>query len=614
MQIFETIKAAFVDAAKHLYQVDIAPESIQLSATRKEFEGDYTIVLFPYIRQIKKKPESIGAEVGDYLVKNLDAVVDHNTIKGFLNLKLSDAYWKAFLAELEKDKNYGAGEAKDQTVMVEFSSPNTNKPLHLGHVRNILLGWSVSEVLKKAGYKVINTQIVNDRGIAVCKSMLAWQVAGNGETPSSSGIKGDHFVGKYYVKFEALFQEEYRAWQSSEAGQAVYAAELKEGEEAVAFFKRYKNTYFNTASDLGRAAKEMLLRWEAGEPETVNLWRQMNGWVYDGFGVTYDALGVSFDKLYYESDTYLLGKEIVEAGLDKDIFYRKDDGSVWIDLEDAGMDQKLVLRSDGTSVYITQDIGTAQVRYQDFGAERMVYVVADEQDYHFKVLFEIAKRLGEPYAEGLYHLSYGMVDLPSGRMKSREGTVVDADDLIAEVIGEAEESTRDRGEIEGLPQAERDELHRKLGLGALKFFLLKVQPKKRMTFDPKSSVDMQGQTGPYIQYAYVRVQSMLRKAEGMDLGSSAGHTELHGLEVDLLKTLAAYPATVADAADQYDPSVIANYCYGLAKQFSRYFHDVRILSAESDAAKAFRLGLSAQVARVLADGMHLLGINMPDRM
>ena len=616
MEIIQEIKSSFKAALQDLYDVSIDTDSIQVSGTRKEFEGDFTIVLFPYLKAIRKKLPEIGEEVGEYLLNNIDDVRAHNTIKGFLNLSLSDAFWKSQLYKAaDLGDQFGRGEAKDTTVMVEFCSPNTNKPLHLGHIRNILLGWSASEILKFGGYKVINTQIINDRGIAVCKSMLAWQKFANGETPESSGVKGDHFVGKYYVLFDQKLKDEYQQWQSAEEGQATYNQLKKEDESLEGFFKRYKNTYFNENSALGKEAKAMLLKWEAGDDAVVDLWKKMNSWVYEGFEKTYEALGVRFDKLYYESDTYLLGKQSVEKGLASEVFFQKEDGSVWIDLEEAGMDQKIVLRSDGTAVYMTQDIGTAQVRYEDFKAEKMVYVVGDEQDYHFKVLFEIMKQLKEPFADGLFHLSYGMVDLPTGRMKSREGTVVDADDLVKEVIGEAALSTEERAEIEGLPQGEKDKIHEILGLGALKFFILKVQPQKRMTFDPKSSVDMQGQTGPYIQNAYVRVQSLLRKSEGVDVtAKTEDYKELHPQEIGLSKLLVQFPGLVEEAAQKYDPSIIANYCYALAKDYHRFYHDVRILSADSSAAKVFRLQLSAVVASVLETAMKLLGVDMPDRM
>lgn len=614
MQHYQILKDGFVAAMSTLYGVEVDPHTIQLSPTRKEFDGHYTIVIFPYLRAAKVPPPVLGEAVGKYLVEHVSIVKDHNTIKGFLNLSLSESFWDGALGDMLDDESFGHLPANGETVMVEFSSPNTNKPLHLGHIRNILLGWSVGRILKAAGYNVINTQIINDRGIAICKSMLAWQLYGEGETPSSAGLKGDHLVGKYYVRFNQAITEEYTAWQASDAALDVYQRLAKEGEDTSTFFKRYKNDYFNDHSSLGQQAKRMLIEWESGDTDTVALWRKMNGWVYEGFAETYQALGVSFDKLYYESDTYLLGKDSVEKGQAKGIFYSKDDGSVWVDLTDAGMDEKIVLRSDGTAVYMTQDIGTAQQRYADYQADKMVYVVGNEQDYHFKVLFEIMKRLDEPFAAGLHHLSYGMVDLPSGRMKSREGTVVDADDLIAEVIHVAADSTKDRSAIEALTSEEQAIVHRQLGLAALKFFILKVQPQKGMTFDPTASVDMQGQTGPYVQNAYVRVQSLLRKKAALDLTDDHTYTTPLDQEVDLLRSVAEYEHTIASAARGYDPASIANYCYALAKDYHKYYHDVRILGAESDSAKLWRIRLSQLVAKTLREGMLLLGITMPDRM
>lgn len=614
MNHYEMLLEGFAEAMQALYGHAVDPSEVQLSPTRKEFEGDFTVVVFPYVRHAKVSPPQLGEAVGAYMVENIDVVAGYNVIKGFLNLSLSASYWRALLPQLLEDQTFGQLPNKGEKVMVEFSSPNTNKPLHLGHIRNILLGWSLSQILKAAGYDVINTQIVNDRGIAICKSMLAWQLYGEGVTPESSSTKGDHLVGIYYVRFDQALKAEYADWQATEAASKVYNETSNGGEDKEQFFKRFKNEYFNTYSELGRQAKEMLLRWEAGDEETVRLWQRMNGWVYDGFEETYRSLGVSFDKLYYESDTYLLGKKSVEEGLQKGVFYRKEDGSVWVDLTDAGMDEKIVLRSDGTAVYMTQDIGTAQQRYADFGADKMVYVVGNEQDYHFKVLFEIMKRLQEPFADGLYHLSYGMVDLPSGRMKSREGTVVDADDLVAEVIRVAADSTKDRSEIEALSDDAKEAVHRKLGLAALKFFILKVQPQKGMTFDPDASVDMQGQTGPYIQNAYVRVQSLLRKGAELDLSLAVEYSSLEDQERNLLRSVTEYVKVLESTAADYDPASVANYCYALAKDYHRYYHDVRILGAESTAAKAWRLQLSRLVADTLARAMLLLGIEMPDRM
>lgn len=614
MNILEQIQAGVVQAVQHLYGTQIEADSITLNTTRKEFEGDYTVVVFPYTKVARKKPEQIGEEIGHFLVEKLAHVTHFNVIKGFLNLTVSDTYWHQFLLDIYSDEQYGQQPSNSEKVMVEFSSPNTNKPLHLGHIRNILLGWSSAKILAAAGYEVVKVQIVNDRGIAICKSMLAWEKYGEGATPQSTQTKSDHFVGSFYVLFEQKFQEEYTKWQASSEGVAAFAKRKDEKQDQAAFFKAYKNTYFNAESALGKEAKAMLRNWEDGDPETVALWKKMNQWVYHGFDATYENLGVTFDKLYYESNTYLLGKDLIQTGLQTGQFYQKDDGSVWIDLEDVKLDHKLVLRSDGTSVYMTQDIGTAQLRYDDFKVDRMVYVVADEQDYHFKVLFEIMKRLGAPYANDMHHLSYGMVDLPTGKMKSREGTVVDADDLMAEVIQEAKTMAAERGNLAELSESERNKIHQQVGLAALKFFIIKVQPRKRMTFDPKESVDMQGQTGPYVQNAYVRIQSVLRKAGTMDLEPAVKYQTLETAEKDLIAMLFVFPEIIRVAAAELDPSNVANYCFDLAKAYHRFYHDYSILRAESDAAKSFRLALSTSVANVLRFGMDLLGIEMPDQM
>ncbi|MCB0593419.1 MAG: arginine--tRNA ligase [Lewinellaceae bacterium] len=614
MNIIEIIQKGVIEGIKALYGADITASQVTMNSTRKEFEGDYTVVAFPFARAARKKPDQIAEELGEYLVREVEQIERYNVIKGFLNLSLSNAFWRAFLADIYQDEAYGRQPAKGQKVMVEFSSPNTNKPLHLGHIRNILLGWSTSRILEAAGYEVARVQIVNDRGIAICKSMLAWQKYGQGSSPESAGEKGDHFVGDYYVLFEKKFREEYKEWQQSGEGRKRFEAQAENGQSEEAFFKAFKNTYFNEYSRLGAEAKEMLLEWEAGDEPTINLWKQMNGWVYQGFEETYRQLGVEFDKLYFESETYLLGKDAIQKGLKEGVFYQKEDGSVWIDLTDAKLDHKLVLRSDGTSVYITQDIGTAQKRYQDFGVDKMAYVVANEQNYHFQVLFEILKRLGEPYADGLYHLSYGMVDLPTGKMKSREGTVVDADDLIAEVVEEARKNTAGRDTITGLSGEEQEEIVRKIAIAALKFFIIKVQPQKRMVFDPKESVDLQGQTGPYVQNAYVRVQSVLRKGGEQDLSAAADYGPIEPQEKEMLNMVYAFPGLIELAAEEYDPSGIANFCYDLAKAYHRFYHDLSILNAKTAEAKAFRLQLSQAVANVLKYGMDLLGIEMPDRM
>ena len=614
--LIDHIKDKVVLGIKAIYNADIDKDSIIWNATRKEFEGDFTIVVFPFTKIARKKPEQIGEELGPWLVEQLDEVESYNVIKGFLNLSLTDAYWFDYLKELMAADQLVQLPPTGKKVMVEYSSPNTNKPLHLGHIRNILLGWSCSKILKAAGDEVIRMQIVNDRGIAICKSMLAWQRFGNGETPENSGTKGDHLVGKYYVAFEKAFQEEYKIWQESAEGKTVLEANKKKEQSADAFFKSFKNKYFNDYSEIGNAAKDMLLKWEADDPRIRQLWTMMNSWVYQGFDETYKMLGVEFDKLYFESETYLLGKQWVEQGLEDGAFYKKEDGSVWVDLESAGLDQKILLRSDGTSVYITQDIGTAQLRYEDYQLDKMVYVVADEQNYHFQVLFEIMKRFGVPYADGLFHLAYGMVDLPSGRMKSREGTVVDADDLIADVIEEARKSAAERAEMDTRDTAKQKENLRKIGLAALKYFIIKVNPRKRMVFDPKESVDLQGQTGPYIQYSYVRIQGALRRAEqeGIAYDNTNQPAGLLPQEKELIKLLHDFPGILQQAAKDLDPSLIAQYCYNLAKAYHKLWHDLSLFSAESDQHRDFRLRLSKAVGEMLKTATDLLGIEMPDRM
>lgn len=637
MGILQEIQQTAAKALKQLYNIDATDEQLALSPTRKEFEGDYTLVVFPFTKAARKKPTDIGDEVGRFLLENSENVAGFNVIQGFLNITTNNEYWKKHIYKILKNNNFGQKTKNGQKVMVEYASPNTNKPLHLGHIRNILLGESTANILEAEGYEVLRTQIVNDRGIAVCKSMLAWQHFGEGKTPQSTGIKGDHFVGDYYVLFEKEFQKEYKTWQQSETGQTAFttwisveknraraekqleeAKKSKEDDDLTLekiFFKEYKNTYFNQQSALGAAAKKMLIKWEQGDPDTIELWQQMNAWVYEGFNLTYQKLGATFDCIYYESDTYLLGKDVIDTGLQQGIFYQKEDGSVWIDLEDAGLDQKLVLRSDGTSVYITQDIGTAMVRHQNHAFDKMAYVVADEQNYHFQALFETLKKMGEPYANGLHHLSYGMVNLPEGRMKSREGTVVDADDLIDEVVGEVREGSKEMGTLDTLPKADQAVIFEQIGLAAIKFFILKVNPQRSMVFDPKESVDLQGQTGPYIQYSCVRINSVLEKAqrEGIDLNTT-GYEGLLPLEKDLLMQLHAYPAVLAEAAETYNPAVVANYAYNLAKTYHRFWNEVPILRAESEAAKAFRLRLGEAVGKVLAAALGLLGIEVPKRM
>ena len=614
MNIISIIEDAVVGGAKALYGIETSADKIAISNTRKEFVGDYTVVVFPFTKQARNKPVQLGEELGTYLVEKVGWITEFNVIKGFLNLVISDGYWQNFLLGIVDNSQYGYHPSTGKKVMVEFSSPNTNKPLHLGHIRNILLGWSSAKILEAAGNEVVKVQIVNDRGIAICKSMLAWQKFGKGETPASAKIKSDHFVGKYYVLFETKFKEEYQAWQESPSGKAVYEAQSKEDQDFSTFFKAYKNTYFNEYSALGKEAKAMLIAWETGDEAVRALWKKMNNWVYQGFDSTYERLGVSFDKLYYESETYLLGKDTIDQGLKDGLFYQKDDGSVWIDLTDVKLDQKLVLRSDGTAVYMTQDIGTAELRYRDFGVDKMVYVVADEQNYHFQVLFEIMKKLKAPYADGLFHLSYGMVDLPTGKMKSREGTVVDADDLMDEVIQEARKNSLERGALENLSEEEQEEIIRMIGLAALKFFIIKVNPQKRMTFNPEESVDMQGQTGPYVQNAYVRIRSVLRKAGNESLDSAKDYKKLEEQEKYLILQLFDFPNVIKSAAEALDPAAIANYCYNLAKGYHKFYTDLSILNAESDEAKAFRLSLSTAVSNALKTGMELLGIEMPEKM
>ena len=612
--IIQLIQEKVSEAVQALYQTEFAATNVPVNTTRKEFEGDYTVVVFPFTKAARKGPEAIAQEIGEYVQENLAEVERFNVVKGFLNLVVNDDYWKNFLLDIATEEEYGKQPANGQRVLVEFSSPNTNKPLHLGHIRNILLGWSTAQIMEAVGYDVKKIQIINDRGIAICKSMVAWQKYGKETTPITTTTKPDHFVGKFYVLFEQHFQEEYKEWQASAEGQAVYEDKKKPVEEVSAFFKRFKNLYFNNYSELGKEARDLLLAWEAGDEQAVALWKKMNNWVYAGFDITYEQLGVNFDKLYYESETYLLGKELVDMGLEKGVFYTCDDGSIEADLSDAKLDKKKILRSDGTSLYVTQDLGTAHQRYEDFGAEKMVYVVADEQNYHFQVLFELLKRLEEPYADGLYHLAYGMVDLPSGKMKSREGTVVDADDLIAEVVEEVRANSEERDTLNDLSEKEREEIMHQVGLAALKFFITKVHPKKRMTFDPKESVDLQGQTGPYIQNAYVRIQSVLRKWDGAANSQASAYSSLEAEEKGLIQLLFGFPAILQEAAKDYDPSTLAQYAYSVAKSYHKFYHDHSILNADTDAARDFRLALSEAVANSLKFSMKLLGIEMPPRM
>lgn len=590
----EILKQHIVQAAHELYNVSL--DTVELQQTKKEFVGDVTLVVFPLLRHIKANPVQLGEQIGEYLKVRLpELVTDYNVIKGFLNLVIADSYYLNFLSEIKDNSQFGlATPNSKEAILVEYSSPNTNKPLHLGHIRNNLLGYSVAEILKAAGHKVYKTQIINDRGIHICKSMVAWQRFGNGETPESTGLKGDKLVGNYYVAFDKAYKAEIQ--ELVEQGKTKEEAE----KQAPIFV----------------AAQEMLREWEAGKPEVIELWKQMNGWVYDGFAVTYKNLGVDFDSYYYESNTYLLGKDIVELGLQKGVFFKKDDGSVWCDLTADGLDEKLVLRADGTSVYITQDMGTATQRVSDYpDVKGMVYTVGNEQDYHFKVLFLILKKLGYDWASHLYHLSYGMVDLPSGKMKSREGTVVDADDLIAEMEQTAKEISQELGKLDGYTEAQKEALYHTIGLGALKYYILKVDPKKRILFDPKESIDFQGNTGPFIQYTYARIQSILRKyAEIGAVTTGVMPENLHEKEKILLKSITLFPSVVQDAADNYSPAVIANYVYDLVKDFNSFYQNVSILGEEEDRKRHFRVALSKKIAEIIAVALKMLGIQVPDRM
>lgn len=598
MDIQGILKTKVKEAVKSIFNIELP--SVEFQPTRKDFEGDITVVVFPMLRHIKGNPEQIGKQIGAFLEEQVEEVSGFNVIKGFLNLIIGDAFYLQFFDSIYETENYGyAVNGDTDAIMVEYSSPNTNKPLHLGHIRNNLLGYSVAEILKASGKKVYKTQIINDRGIHICKSMLAWQRFGNGETPESTGLKGDQLVGKYYVAFDKAYKAE-------------IAELIAQGAE--------KSTAEKEAPIL-LEAQEMLRKWEAGDDAIVNLWTTMNGWVYNGFEETYKNLGVDFDKLYYESNTYLLGKDVVEDGLKKGVFYKKDDGSVWIDLTDEGLDEKIVLRSDGTAVYMTQDIGTAIQRVKDYpDINGMVYTVGNEQDYHFKVLFLILKKLGFSWAKNLYHLSYGMVDLPSGKMKSREGTVVDADDLMEDMTQTAAQLSEELGKLEGYSDAEKQELYRTIGLGALKYYILKVDPKKRILFDPQESVDFQGNTGPFIQYTYARIQSILRKADSnIDLPgfqNLTGPVEkgLHPKEKELIKQIQLFPEVIGLAAENYSPALIANYVYDLVKEFNSFYQQVSILGEADENKKILRVRLSKKVGEVIRSAFQLLGIQVPDRM
>ncbi|MCL1608574.1 MULTISPECIES: arginine--tRNA ligase [Mediterranea] len=597
MKIEDKIGASVIEAIHALYGQEVSPAQVQLQKTKKEFEGHLTLVVFPFLKISRKAPEATAQEIGAYLKEHEPAVAAFNVIKGFLNLTVASACWVELLDGIHADARYGLTDATDRSplVMIEYSSPNTNKPLHLGHVRNNLLGNALANILAANGNRVVKTNIVNDRGIHICKSMLAWLKYGNGETPESSGKKGDHLVGDYYVAFDKHYK--------AEVAELMEKGMTKEEAEA--------------ASPLMKEAREMLVKWEAGDPEVRALWKRMNSWVYAGFDETYRMMGVGFDKIYYESETYLEGKEKVLEGLEKGLFYRKEDGSVWADLTPEGLDQKLLLRADGTSVYMTQDIGTAKLRFRDYPIDKMIYVVGNEQNYHFQVLSILLDKLGFEWGKGLVHFSYGMVELPEGKMKSREGTVVDADDLMAEMIATARETSTELGKLDGVSREEADDTARIVGLGALKYFILKVDARKNMTFNPKESIDFNGNTGPFIQYTYARIRSILRKAAEAGLTVPARlpeNVELSEKEEGLIQLLADFAGVVRQAGTDYNPSIIANYCYDLVKEYNQFYHDFSILREENENLKLFRLALSENVGKIVRLGMGLLGIEVPERM
>ncbi len=596
MNIQQNITQGIQQAFKVCFSHDLPLEEISLAPTRKEFEGTYTFVVFSYLKVSKLSPEATGNKIGDFLKENVAEVADYNVVKGFLNLVLNQTVWVDLFQKLIVNQSIGQLPPNGKKVMVEYSSPNTNKPLHLGHLRNNFLGYSVAEILKANGYEVIKANLVNDRGIHICKSMVAYQHFGNTETPESSGLKGDHLAGKYYV----LFDQEYKKQIEALKGEGQSEDEAKKNAPIIL------------------EAQDMLRKWEANDEVVVSLWKKMNTWVYAGFADTYKRMGVNFDKFYYESDTYLLGKDIVEEGLSKGVFFKKADGSVWVDLTDEGLDQKLVQRGDGTSVYITQDLGTADLKYKDFRIDKSVYVVGNEQDYHFEVLFRIMRKLGRSYGSGLYHLSYGMVDLPSGKMKSREGTVVDADDLMQEMIDTAEQHTKELGKIDGFSSDQATSLYEMLGMGALKYFLLKVDPKKRMLFNPQESIEFQGNTGPFIQYSHARIASILRKAEQIGVNYKttdfSSINQLEESEADLIYLLNDFERKIEIAGEEYSPSVLAQYLFDLAKEYNRFYADVPIFLENDPTVLAFRVALSSQTAKTIKKGMSLLGITVPDRM
>ena len=605
MKIEQQLAASVSAALHHLYGQEVAADTIQLQKTKREFEGHLTLVVFPYLKMSRKKPEDTAQEIGQYLMDNSGMVAAFNVVKGFLNLTIASDCWVALLGDINADARYGltAPTESSPLVMIEYSSPNTNKPLHLGHVRNNLLGWAIAQIAEANGNRVVKTNIVNDRGIHICKSMLAWQKFGNGETPASSGKKGDHLIGDYYVAFDKAYRQQVAELQ---------AQFIAEGMDEEAAQNRAK-----AEAPLIVEAHEMLVKWEQGDEEVRALWRKMNEWGYEGFDETYKALGVGFDKIYYESDTYLEGRELVLEGLEKGLFHRKEDGSVWADLMDKGLDEKLLLRADGTSVYMTQDIGTAKMRYADFPIDKMVYVVGNEQNYHFQVLSILLDELGFAWGKDLVHFSYGMVELPNGKMKSREGTVVDADDLVAEMVRQARLTADEAGKFADMPEQERNEVARIVGMGALKYFLLKVDARKNMLFNPEESIDFNGNTGPFIQYTYARIRSILRKAADMGLDYRhlpAAVPALSTKEEEIVARVAEFAAVVRQAGQDYSPSVIANYCYDLTKEYNQFYHDYSVLREEDEAKRQFRLVLSANVAKVIRLGMSLLGIEMPERM
>ncbi|KAB6149171.1 arginine--tRNA ligase [Bacteroides xylanisolvens] len=605
MKIEDKLVVSVISGLKALYGQEVPEKMVQMQKTKKEFEGHLTLVVFPFLKMSRKGPEQTAQEIGEYLKANEPAVAAFNVIKGFLNLTIASATWIELLNEIQADEQYGLVKATETSplVMIEYSSPNTNKPLHLGHVRNNLLGNALANIVAANGNKVVKTNIVNDRGIHICKSMLAWKKYGNGETPETSGKKGDHLVGDYYVSFDKHYKAELSELMAGFTAQGMSDDEAKAKAEA--------------ASPLMQEAREMLVKWEAGDPEVRGLWEMMNNWVYAGFDETYKKMGVSFDKIYYESNTYLEGKEKVMEGLEKGFFFKKEDGSVWADLTAEGLDHKLLLRGDGTSVYMTQDIGTAKLRFADYPIDKMIYVVGNEQNYHFQVLSILLDKLGFEWGKSLVHFSYGMVELPEGKMKSREGTVVDADDLMEEMISTAKETSQELGKLDGLTQEEADDIARIVGLGALKYFILKVDARKNMTFNPKESIDFNGNTGPFIQYTYARIQSVLRKAaeSGIVIPEQipAG-IELSEKEEGLIQMVADFAAVVKQAGEDYSPSIIANYTYDLVKEYNQFYHDFSILREENEAVKVFRIALSANVAKVVRLGMNLLGIEVPSRM